>query len=69
MGYSQPFLVYLGNYFCSMREAIVISTRAIGGLGDNEFYHFCQDNRDLTFERDADGKIILMPNTGGKTAN
>ena len=34
-----------------MREAIVISTRAIGGLGDDEFYHFCQDNRDLTFER------------------
>lgn len=50
-----------------MREAIVISTRAIGGFSDDEFYHFCQDNRDLTFERDAGGKIILMPNTGGKT--
>lgn len=50
-----------------MREAIVISTRAIGGFSDDEFYHFCQDNRDLTFERDAGGKIILMPDTGGKT--
>jgi len=50
-----------------MREAIVISTRAIGGFSDDEFYEFCQDNPDLTFERDANGKIILMPNTGGKT--
>lgn len=50
-----------------MREAIVISTRAIGGFSDDEFYHFCLDNPDLTFERDSDGQIILMPNTGGKT--
>jgi Uma2 family endonuclease len=50
-----------------MRDAIIISTRAIGGLNDDEFFRFCSDNRELTFERDADGQIILMPNTGGKT--
>jgi Uma2 family endonuclease len=31
------------------------------------FYDFCQDNPDHKFERDPDGHILLMPNTGGKT--
>lgn len=33
----------------------------------DDFYDFCQDNPDYTFERDADGRIYVMPNTGGKT--
>ena len=33
----------------------------------DEFYDFCQDNPDHKFERDSDGHILLMPNTGGKT--
>lgn len=31
------------------------------------FYDFCQDNPDHKFERDSDGHIFLMPNTGGET--
>lgn len=50
-----------------MREAIVISTRAIGGLNDDAFYRFCRDNRNLTFERNAAGQLMLIPNAGGKT--
>jgi Uma2 family endonuclease len=50
-----------------MREPIVISTQAIRGFDDDAFYRFCRDNRDLTFERNAAGKIVLTPNAGGKT--
>jgi Uma2 family endonuclease len=34
---------------------------------DDEFYDFCLQNDQLKFERDANGNIIVMPNTGGKT--
>lgn len=33
----------------------------------DDFYTFCQDNPAYKFERDPDGRIIVMPNTGGKT--
>ena len=36
-------------------------------ISPDEFYDFCQDNPDYKFERDPDGHILLMPNTGGKT--
>lgn len=48
-------------------EPITISFRHVEGFTDDEFYYFCQDNPDLTFERDAEGQLILMPNTGGTT--
>jgi Uma2 family endonuclease len=35
--------------------------------GVDSFYDFCQEHKELRFERDAKGKIIVMPNTGGKT--
>ena len=50
-----------------MRQPIAISFRAIGGFSDDAFYRFCRDNRDLTFERNAAGQLLLIPNTGGKT--
>lgn len=33
----------------------------------DDFYFFCQENPDYKFEREADGHILFMPNTGGKT--
>ncbi len=36
-------------------------------LNDDEFYEFCQQNSDLKLERDANGTILIMPNTGGET--
>lgn len=38
-------------------------------LSDDEFYDFCHQNDNLTFERDADGNISIMSNTGGITGN
>ena len=36
---------------------------------DDEFFEFCQENRDLRFERNAQGEIIIMAPTGGTTGD
>ncbi|GBF82744.1 Uma2 family endonuclease [Aphanothece sacrum] len=36
-------------------------------LTDEQFYQICQDNRDLRFEKNAKGDLIIMPPTGGET--
>jgi Uma2 family endonuclease len=38
-------------------------------MTDDEFFAFCQLNRDLRFERTAEGDIIVMAPTGGETGN
>ncbi|PSB46244.1 hypothetical protein C7B80_13890 [Cyanosarcina cf. burmensis CCALA 770] len=38
-------------------------------LTDEQFFQLCQHNRDLQFERTANGKILIMPPTGGETSN
>lgn len=38
-------------------------------MDDEAFYEFCQINEHLKLERNPDGSIIAMPNTGGKTGN
>jgi Uma2 family endonuclease len=36
-------------------------------MDDKAFYQFCRRNHHLRFERNPDGTILIMPNTGGKT--
>jgi Uma2 family endonuclease len=48
-------------------ESIVIRTESIGGLTNEQLYHFCQENSELVIERNADGEIIIMTPTGGFT--
>ena len=38
-------------------------------MDDDAFYDFCRQNDHLKFERNPDGTIVAMPNTGGKTGN
>ena len=38
-----------------------------GNLKDDEFYELSQKNPHLKLERNSDGTVIIMPNTGGKT--
>lgn len=38
-------------------------------MDDDAFYEFCQINEHLKLERNPDGSIIALPNTGGKTGN
>ena len=38
-------------------------------LTDEQFYQLCQNNRDLNFERNAKGELIIMPPVGGESGN
>jgi Uma2 family endonuclease len=38
-------------------------------LTDAQFYQLCLNNRDLRFERNANGDLLIMPPTGGETGN
>lgn len=38
-------------------------------MSDEEFFQFCQDNRDLKFERDSNGQIIVISPTTFITGN
>jgi len=38
-------------------------------LKDEQFFQLCQKNQDLRFERNAQGDLIIMSQTGGKTRN
>lgn len=38
-------------------------------LTDEQFYQLCVDNRDLRFERNARGDLLIMTPTGGETGN
>ncbi|MFB8798170.1 MAG: Uma2 family endonuclease [Microcoleus sp.] len=38
-------------------------------LTDEQFFQLCQENRDLKFERTANGELIIMPPTGSETGN
>ncbi|NEO96869.1 MAG: Uma2 family endonuclease, partial [Moorea sp. SIO3G5] len=36
-------------------------------MDDDQFFEFCQINRDLRIERTSEGEIIVMPPTGSGT--
>ena len=38
-------------------------------LTDEQFYQLCINNRDLRFERNANGDLLIMSPTGGETGN
>jgi len=38
-------------------------------LSNEQFYQLCQNNRDLRFERNRQGDLMIMPPTGGETGN
>ena len=52
-------------------EGVVLSLqlRPVIRLSDDEFFEFCQLNRDLRIERTAGGGITIMPPTGGETSD
>ena len=39
------------------------------GMTDEQFYTFCMENPELRIERNAHGKIIVMPPTNSETGN
>src|SRR5215203_1495701 len=38
-------------------------------IDDDQFFEFCQVNRDLRIERNSQGEIIIMPPTGWETSD
>lgn len=38
-------------------------------MDDEQFFEFCQANRDVRIERNSQGEIIIMPPTGWETGN
>lgn len=46
----------------------VIKTNSIGGMTEEQFYDFCQENDSLKLERNVNGEIIIMPPTGSESS-
>ncbi len=38
-------------------------------LSDEQFFQLCQNNRDLRFERNFNGELVIMSPAGGETSN
>lgn len=45
----------------------LIKTSSIGGMTEEQFFQFCQENDSIHFERNAMGDIIVMEPTGSYT--
>ncbi|MBD1942501.1 Uma2 family endonuclease [Coleofasciculus sp. FACHB-712] len=48
---------------------LVVRMRPVIDLTDDQFFEFCQINRDLRIERTAEGELLIMPPTGSSTGN
>ncbi|NET39327.1 MAG: Uma2 family endonuclease, partial [Cyanothece sp. SIO1E1] len=48
---------------------MTISLPAIAPMTRDEFYAFCQANRDLRIERTASGEVVIMPPVFSDTGN
>jgi len=48
---------------------LVLHLHPIINLTDEQFFEFCQINRDLRIERTATGELLIMPPTGSDTGN
>jgi Uma2 family endonuclease len=45
----------------------LIKTKSIGGMTEEQFFQFCQENDSIKFEKNANGEIIIMAPTGSET--
>jgi Uma2 family endonuclease len=53
----------------SYTEPLVLRTRPVLDLTDDQFLAVCQLNRDLRIERNAEGDWLIMPPAGGETGS
>ncbi len=60
------FRIAIGKKIKRIMNAITINLNSIK-MTDEQFYELCQNNRDLRFERNVEGKLIIMTPTGGGT--
>ena len=57
-----------GTQIFAEQFPILVRLQPIINLTDEQFYEFCQANRDLQLERTAQGELVIMPPTGGETS-
>lgn len=50
-------------------EPIRVHLRPVLDMNDDEFFDFCQLNRDLRIERTAEGDLIIIAPAGGETGD
>ncbi len=50
-------------------NALTVNLKSVIDMTDDQFFQLCQNNRELKFERTANGDLIIMPPTGGETGN
>lgn len=50
-------------------NALTVNLKSLIEMSDEQFFQLCQNNRELRFERNAKGELIIMPPTGGETGN
>ncbi len=50
-------------------SALLVHMRPVFEFDDDKFEEFCRLNRDLRMEMNADGDLIIMPPTYGRTGN
>ncbi|WP_027249561.1 Uma2 family endonuclease [Planktothrix agardhii] len=50
-------------------NALTVNLKSLIEMTDEQFFQLCQNNRELRFERNANGELIIMPPTGGETGN
>ena len=48
---------------------LIVHLQPVLDMTEDQFFEFCQINRDLRIERNAHGELILMPPTGGETGD
>ncbi|MEB3292670.1 MAG: Uma2 family endonuclease [Synechococcales bacterium] len=48
--------------------ALIVNLKPAIDLTDDQFYELCLRNRDLKFERNAQGDLIIMSPTGGESS-
>nr|WP_237747914.1 Uma2 family endonuclease [Spirulina subsalsa] len=67
---------YYGNYYqwrnsVTMPKTMTPLTLNLDqvNLSHEQFYQLCQNNRNLNFERTAQGELIIMPPVGGDSGN
>jgi Uma2 family endonuclease len=48
---------------------MVLSTRPVLEMDDEQLFEFCRINREWRIERTAEGELEIMPPTGGETSN
>lgn len=57
------------TFIPKMRPFAVQFGPHLKAMNDDEFFDFCQANRDLRIERTSTGEIVIMPPAGGETSN